>query len=88
MRLSELNKYQEIVIQCHDNPDADAIASGYGLFLYYKSLGKKVRFIYAGRQRIQKSNLIMMVEKLHIPIEYVTEIVSCELLLLINCQYG
>lgn len=88
MRLSELNKYQEIVIQCHDNPDADAIASGYGLFLYYKSLGKKVRFIYAGRQRIQKSNLIMMVEKLHIPIEYVTELVPCELLLLSDCQYG
>ena len=30
----------------------------------------------------------MMVEKLHIPIEYVTELVPCELLLLSDCQYG
>ncbi|MDD5937136.1 MAG: DHH family phosphoesterase [Clostridiales bacterium] len=88
MRLSDLNKYQEIVIQCHDNPDADAIASGFGLYLYYKNLGKKVRFIYAGRQCIQKSNLVMMVKTLHIPIEYVTDLESCELLLLTDCQYG
>lgn len=26
MRLSDLLKYESIVIQCHDNPDADAIA--------------------------------------------------------------
>ena len=45
MRLSELEKYQKIVIQCHDNPDADAIASGFGLYRYFKGLGKEVRFI-------------------------------------------
>ena len=26
MKLSELLSYQDIVIQCHDNPDADALA--------------------------------------------------------------
>ena len=30
MKLRELLNYNRIVIQCHDNPDADAIASGYG----------------------------------------------------------
>ena len=27
MRLADLAKFSEIVIQCHDNPDADALAS-------------------------------------------------------------
>ena len=28
MKLSNLNKYNEIVIQMHNNPDADAVGSG------------------------------------------------------------
>ena len=35
MRLKELLQFDEIIIQCHDNPDADAIASGYGLYCYF-----------------------------------------------------
>ncbi len=88
MRLSELEKYQKIVIQCHDNPDADAIASGFGLYRYFKGLGKEVRFIYSGSQIIQKSNLLLLVKTLEIPIEHVTELEPCELLLLSDCQYG
>ena len=41
MRLSELLDYNDIVIQCHDNPDADALASGYALFWYFKKMNKK-----------------------------------------------
>ena len=26
MKLSQLLKYNQIIVQCHDNPDADAIA--------------------------------------------------------------
>ena len=29
MKLSELLAYDNIVIQCHDNPDADTIARGF-----------------------------------------------------------
>ena len=36
MRLRDLLKYETIVIQCHDNPDADAVASGFGLYTYFK----------------------------------------------------
>ena len=32
MMLDELLGYDRITIQCHDNPDADAIASGFGLY--------------------------------------------------------
>lgn len=88
MKLSDLLRYEEIVIQCHDNPDADAIASGFGLYQYFKAKGKKVRFIYSGRILIQKKNLLIMIEELKIPIEYVTELESPELLLLTDCQYG
>ena len=71
MRLKELLQYQNITIQCHDNPDADAIASGYALYEYFKSQGKEVRLIYGGRNVIRKSNLVMMVKELEIPIEHI-----------------
>ena len=57
MRLSDLEVYDPIMIQCHDNPDADAIASGYGLYCYFKSKGKSVRLVYSGSNKIHKSNL-------------------------------
>ena len=88
MKLTDLMKYNEIVIQCHDNPDADAIGSGFALYRYYEQLGKKVRFIYGGRFTINKSNLRLMVEELQIPIEHVTELEKKpELLLMVDCQY-
>lgn len=34
MMLEELLGYDRITIQCHDNPDADAIASGFGLYCF------------------------------------------------------
>lgn len=93
MRLSELEIYNPITIQCHDNPDADALASGYGLYCYYKSRGRDVRLVYSGRNRIHKSNLKLMVEKLELPVEYIAagrgESVSVEgLLITVDCQYG
>ena len=89
MRLKELLQFDEIIIQCHDNPDADAIASGYGLYCYFAEQGKKVRFIYRGKFEIAKSNLTLMVKALEIPIEFVPELKERpELLLMTDCQYG
>lgn len=93
MRLSELDRYNRITIQCHDNPDADTLASGYGLYCYFQSRRKQVRLIYSGRNRIQKSNLKLMVEKLGLPVEYISveEAAACpaaELLITADCQYG
>lgn len=90
MRLADLEKYNPITIQCHDNPDADAIGSGFGLYTYFKSKGKDTRFIYSGKNRIHKANLKLMVEKLAIPIEYVEDINwKLEgLLITVDCQYG
>lgn len=102
MKLSDLQHYQTITIQCHDNPDADAIASGFALYMYFQDLEKQVRLVYAGRNQIQKSNLLLMVEELHIPIEYINDVskyteeyAKCsasekekQLLLTVDCQYG
>lgn len=91
MRLSDLEKYQAITIQCHDNPDADAIGAGYGLYRYFADKGCRVRLIYSGANKITKSNLIMMIEKLNIPIEYLPagEREKIEgLLITVDCQYG
>ena len=88
MRLRELLAYDSIVVQCHDNPDADALASGYGVYTYLKGQGKNVRFIYGGRYNIQKSNLVLMVTELKIPIEHVDTLEAPELLVTVDCQYG
>ncbi|MDE7253438.1 MAG: DHH family phosphoesterase [Acetatifactor sp.] len=93
MRLKDLEKYNPITIQCHDNPDADALGSGYGLYCYFKSKGKDVRLVYSGQNVIKKSNICLMVEKLNLPIEYVTpfedkRIAVKGLLITVDCQYG
>lgn len=89
MKLSDLLTYDQITIQCHDNPDADAIASGYALYVYFMDNGKKTRLIYTGRNMIKKSNLHLMVEELGIPIEFVARDTEIDgLLITVDCQYG
>ena len=87
MKLSDLLKFNQIVVQCHDNPDADALASGYGVYTYLKAHGKDVRFVYGGRNKIKKSNLVMMIRELGIPVEYVESIEEAEALVVVDCQY-
>lgn len=87
MKLRDLLKYQDIVIQCHDNPDADALASGYAVFKYLESRGKKPRLVYGGRNVIRKSNLVLMIKELEIPVEHVDRVDKPELLVTVDCQY-
>ena len=100
MKLSQLLDYDNIIIQCHDNPDADALASGMGLLWYLKKHNKNVAFIYGGRFEIKKSNLILMVDELKIDVHYMNsqeEIAGLinlkegalpDLLITVDCQYG
>lgn len=88
MQLKELLKYSSIVIQCHDFPDADTIASGFAVYTYLKECGKEVRLVYGGKNKITKPNLLIMVEMLAIPLEYVKELSEAELLLTVDCVYG
>lgn len=93
MRLQDLLNYNPIVIQCHNIPDADAVASAYGVYKYLVSKGKETTMIYAGKEEISKANLKLMCQELEIPIEYVKEQpeilnVKNSLLLTVDCQYG
>lgn len=91
MRLADLEQYNSVTIQCHDNPDADTLGAGYALYCYFKSKHKKVRLIYSGQNKIKKKNLQLMKEKLAIPIRYIypkREEVIEGLLITVDCQYG
>ncbi len=90
MRLSELEQYPDIVIQAHDNPDPDAIASAFGLYVYFTSKGKNARIVYSGRSKIQKTNVVLLVESCSIPIEFVEPETDFGdvLLITVDCQYG
>lgn len=89
VRLSELLSFDDIVIQCHDNPDADALASGYALYLYFKRSGKEPYFMYRGFNKVEKSNLMIMLSELEIPVHYEPDFNRVpELLVTVDCQYG
>lgn len=78
----------KITIQCHNYPDADTIGSGFALWQYFTEHGIKTRLVYGGSYGISKSCLRMFVEKLNIPIEYVSEGFKAEgLLITVDCQY-
>ena len=89
LSLKDLRNYNDVVIQCHDNPDADALASGYALWWYFSKAGQKARFIYSGKNRVKKSNLALMIDHLNIPVEYVEKLdQKPDLLVTVDCQYG
>lgn len=87
MKLADLEQYNQIVVQVHDNPDADAIGSGYAIYRYFQSMGKEVRLVYGGRNAISKSNMKLLVSELDIPAEHVKELEPPELLITVDCQY-
>ena len=86
--LSHLLEYDDIVVQCHNYPDADTIASGFAIYSYLKAGGKKPRLIYSGFSAISKPNLVKMTQLLSIPIEYVSEPAAAGALVTADCQYG
>ena len=89
MKLSDLLVFDDIVIQCHDNPDADALASGYALLYYFRKMGKNPAFIYRGANKIRKSNLLIMLASLEIPVSYEPDFDRVpQLLITCDCQHG
>lgn len=88
MNLKILEKYNDIVIQIHNDPDADAVGSGFAIYSYLLTKGKKPRLVYGGRNMVKKSNICLMLSTLNIPLEYVTELTPPELLVTVDCQYG
>ena len=71
MKLSQLLEFNNIIVQCHNNPDADALAAGLAVVKYLKSHKKNVKFVYGGNFEIAKSNLKLMLADLDIKIHHV-----------------
>ncbi|MGN0617595.1 MAG: bifunctional oligoribonuclease/PAP phosphatase NrnA [Ruminiclostridium sp.] len=88
MELKSLLRFNDIVIQCHNYPDADTIASGFGVYRYLKDKGKNPRLVYSGDKQITKANLVIMINQLEIPLEYVSELEKPELLITVDCVRG
>lgn len=85
--LEQLLDYPHIIIQCHNNPDADTIACGFALYTYLKTNNISVRLIYSGPFPIVKPNLLLLINELNIPIEYVKTLDEPDLLITVDCQY-
>jgi phosphoglycolate phosphatase len=89
MDIKQMAAYGNIVIQCHDIPDADALGSGFALQQRLRSLGANASLVYGGRAAISKPNLVMMLEILEIDISYVQAIPpETKLLITVDCQRG
>lgn len=89
MKLSDFCKYNKITIQCHNNPDADALASAMALYAYFNEKGKDVSIVYCGRS-VNKPNLKLLISQVGIPINNLSLPADKfdGLLLLVDCQYG
>lgn len=73
LKLEDLLQFTQITIQCHDDPDADAIASGFAVLEYLKSQGKAPRLVYSGKDPISKADLLKMCELFQIHPEHVPD---------------
>ena len=89
MELKKLAEYKNIIIQCHDIPDADSVCSGFALQCFLSSLGAKARLVYGGAEEISKPNLLMLLQMLKINIDFVSELpAETGLLITVDCQRG
>ena len=94
--LNKLLAYDHIIIQCHDNPDPDAIASAFALYEFLKQFDKDAQIVHSGFSEIQKTNLLLMTEELKIPLRYISkntnedifETSEKNIIVTVDCQYG
>jgi len=86
--LKDLLKHETIVIQCHNYPDADSLASALGLYSYLRENDVRAGIIYSGNAQITKPNLVKMLDLFSIPIAYKQEMSPINTLVTVDCQYG
>jgi phosphoglycolate phosphatase len=96
LTLNTLPGHGGVILQCHDNPDADTIASAYALYRYFTSLDEPVKMVYGGWNSIQKPNLSLFIEEYRMPLEFLgremppaSELLPDNpLLITVDCQHG
>ena len=89
VKLSDLLDFDgPVAIQCHNVPDADAMASGYALWRYFHAHGKRPLFFHGGPP-ISKPNLLWLREEISIPIEHRPDLKEWNgMLITVDCQHG
>lgn len=80
--------YERVCIQCHDNPDADAVASAFGVYRYLRAHDVDAAIIYGSSTPIDKTAMKILIKECGIPIEHVDTLPPSDILLLVDCQYG
>lgn len=89
MYLRDLLSFDQVVVQCHDLPDADSIAAAYALYAFFRNNHKNVKIVYSGDVQISRDNIKLMIDELKIPLEHVASSFKCdELLITVGCKYG
>lgn len=86
--LQQFLEYESVCIQCHNNPDADTLASAFGLYCYFKEHSITAEIIYSGAEQIKKFNLKHLIEQCKIPVRYVETLPVTQLLIVADGQYG
>lgn len=90
--LDYISSFRKITIQCHNIPDADTLASAWGLSLYLQEQGNQVRIIYGGPAKVSKRNLKQLIKLCNIPLQYIGDGKDFapdddELLVVVDAQY-
>jgi phosphoglycolate phosphatase len=92
--LKDILTYKRVVIQCHDNPDPDALASAYAIWYWCTENKQEAEIVYSGAFPVQKANLTLLINLLKMPLHYLENksepqaLGTDDLLLTVDCQYG
>ena len=91
--LDKITAFDNVIIQCHNNPDADALACALALQLYLKRNNKNSRIVYGGHEIITKKSLRDMMKVCEIEAEYIKDpdefvVKDTDLLVVVDAQYG
>ncbi len=83
-------KYDDISILCHNAPDADTLASAYGLWKFFADNGKRTEIIYGGPASIERMNMKLLVQAMEgVEVKRVQKGYECkDLLISVDCQLG
>lgn len=86
--LRKLLSFDHVVIQCHNIPDSDTVGAAYALYRYLIKNGKEAKMIYSGPAPISRREMLSFLRACSIPLTYVHELPPCDLLVIVDGQYG